>query len=296
MVFLVAAVGLDYSVLDAFSMPFMSRALIAVIAISVAAGIVGLFVSFREMEFVTDGLVHAVFPGLVAGFLLGGSAGILPGAAIAALGAAALFTLTGRRGGSDAGVAVVLTGLFSLGVVLISRGGSYVSQLQELLFGRILMVTSDVLWQIIIVAVIAVAIVLVTRRAQLMRAFDPVGAESAGFRPFATDLALNIAVALTVVAGVQALGVLMVIAVLVVPMAVARLLTKRLGLLVPLAVLVSLAAGIMGLWFSFDWSVRAGASASPGALIVLMLIAAYVIALAVRGIAPRNTWNGRGNA
>ena len=88
----------------------------------------------------------------------------------------------------------------------------------------------------------------------------------------------------------------MVIAVLVVPMAVARLPTKRLGLLVPLAVLVSLAAGIMGLWFSFDWSVRAGASASPGALIVLMLIAAYVIALAVRGIAPRNTWNGRGNA
>ncbi|MGR4010146.1 metal ABC transporter permease [Leucobacter sp. 1207-22] len=293
MVSLFGAAGLEYSVFDAFALPFMSRALIAVIAVSVTAGVVGLFVSFREMEFVTDGLVHAVFPGLVAGFLLGGAAGILPGAAVAALGAAVLFTLTDSRGGSDAGVAVVLTGLFSLGVVLISRGGSYVSQLQELLFGRILTVTSEVLWQIVVVSVVAMAIVLISRRAQLMRAFDPVGAESAGFRPFATDLALNIAVALTVVAGVQALGVLMVIAVLVVPIAVARLLTKRLTLLVPIAMLISLIAGIVGLWLSFDWSVRAGASASPGAMIVLMLITAYVIALVVRGIAPRNARNGR---
>lgn len=272
-----------------FALPFMQRALIAIALLAVAAAVVGVFINFRELEFVSDGLVHAVFPGLVIGSLAGGTAGLLPGAVGAALVAALLFTFLGRAGarssGSvaarDAGIAVVLTGLFSLGIVLVSRGDGYVSQLQELLFGRILTVTEAQLAQIAIVAVIAIGIVVITRRAQLYRAFDPAGFESAGFSAFRTDLALNVAVALLVVAGVQALGVLMVVAILVVPVAVARLLTRRLALLAPVAALVTLVAGIAGLWGSFEWSLSGSVSASPGALIVLVLVALYGAAVAV---------------
>ncbi|WP_232299811.1 metal ABC transporter permease [Leucobacter komagatae] len=271
-----------------FGLPFMQRALIAIALLAVAAAIVGVFINFRELEFVSDGLVHAVFPGLVVGSLIGGPAGLLPGAVAAAVLAALLFTLLGRSGSSparsvgarDAGIAVVLTGLFSLGIVLVSRSESYVSQLQELLFGRILTVTSAQLWQIAVVACFAIAIVLVTRRAQLFRAFDPAGFEAAGFSGFRTDLALNVSVALLVVAGVQALGVLMVVAILVVPVAVARLLTSRLALLAPVAALVTLAAGAAGLWGSFEWSLRGSVSASPGAMIVLSLVALYGVAAA----------------
>ena len=278
-----------------FGLPFMQRALLAILVLSVAAGVVGLFINFRELEFVSDGLVHAVFPGLVIGMLVGGSAALLPGAAVAAGVAALLFTLlavggrgrAGRggavgpsaRGAADAGVAVVLTGLFSLGVVLVSRSKSYVSQLQELLFGRILTVTSTQLWQMAIVAFLAVVLIVLTRRSQLFRAFDPAGFESAGFSAFRTDLALNISVALLVVAGVQALGVLMVIAILVVPMAVARLVTRRLALLIPLAALVTCAAGFGGLWLSFELSVGADLSVSPGAIIVLLLVIGYGLAV-----------------
>lgn len=271
-----------------FALPFMQRALIAIAVLAIAAAVVGVFINFRELEFVSDGLVHAVFPGLVIGSVVGGTAGLLPGAVGAALAAALLFTLLGRAGSRssgniaarDAGIAVVLTGLFSLGIVLVSRGDSYVSQLQELLFGRILTVTEAQLTQIAVVAVIAIAIVLVTRRAQLYRAFDPAGFEAAGFSAFRTDLALNVAVALLVVAGVQALGVLMVVAILVVPVAVARLVTRKLWLLAPVAALVTLAAGIAGLWGSFEWSLRGSVSASPGALIVLALVALYGVAVA----------------
>lgn len=275
---------MEFGFFEAFQLPFMARGLATVVVLSIAAGVVGLGISLRELEFVSDGLVHAVFPGLVVGAAIGGTAGLLPGAVVAALAAAVLFTVLERRGGlgADASIAVVLTGLFSLGVVLVSRQEGYVSQLQELLFGRLLTVTEAQFWQTVVVAVAAVAVMLLTARAQLFRAFDPAGFEAAGFRTFRTDLALGVAVALLVVAGVQALGVLMVIALLTVPMAAARLLTPRFALLVPIAILVPLVAGIAGLWLSFTWSVDADATVSPGAVVVLLLVAIYGLAAMAR--------------
>lgn len=274
--------------LTIFTLPFMWRALATVAILSVAAGVVGLFISFRELEFVSDGLVHAVFPGLVIGAALGGQRGLLPGAVIAAVLAAVLFTVIEHRGavGADTSIAVVLTGLFSLGVVLVSRQEGYVSQLQEMLFGRILTVTDAQLWQILVVAAASILIVALTWRAQIFRAFDREGAEAAGFRPFAADIWLGVAVSLLVVAGVQALGVLMVIALLTVPMAAARLLTRSFRALIPLAVLLPLVAGAGGLWLSFEWSVGAGAAVSSGAVVVLLLVALYLIA-ALIGAARR---------
>lgn len=274
---------MEIGLLDVFQLPFMARALLTVAVLAVAAGIVGLGISMRELEFISDGLVHAVFPGLVIGVALGGTAGLLPGAVVAALLAAVLFTVLGRRAdvGSDAAIAVVLTGLFSLGVVLVSRQSGYVSQLQELLFGRLLTVTEQQLWQIVVVAAVAVVIMLLTARAQIFRAFDPLGFEAAGFAPLRTDLALTVSTALLVVAGVQALGVLMVIALLTVPMAVARLLTRRFALLVPIAIAVPLVAGVLGLWWSFALSVGSGLSVSAGALVVLVLVGVYALAVLV---------------
>lgn len=269
---------------DIFALPFMWRALVTVGILAVAAGIVGLFISFRELEFVSDGLVHSVFPGLVIGSMIGGTALLLPGAVVAAILAAVLFTVIEHRGGvgADAAIAVVLTGLFSLGVVLVSRQEGYVAQLQELLFGRLLTVTETQLWQILAVALVAVVIVGVTWRAQLFRSFDAAGAEAVGFRLLRADLTLGVAVALLVVAGVQALGVLMVIALLTVPMAAARLLTRRFALLIPIAVLLPLVVGVAGLWISFEWSITGSATVSPGAVVVLLLVAAYVLAALVR--------------
>ncbi|WP_053386095.1 metal ABC transporter permease [Leucobacter japonicus] len=282
---LVSAIHLaQSSPFDIFALPFMWRALVTVGILAVAAGIVGLFISFRELEFVSDGLVHSVFPGLVVGSMIGGTALLLPGAVVAAILAAVLFTVIEHRGGvgADAAIAVVLTGLFSLGVVLVSRQEGYVAQLQELLFGRLLTVTETQLWQILIIALVAVAIVGMTWRAQLFRSFDAAGAEAAGFRLLRADLTLGVAVALLVVAGVQALGVLMVIALLTVPMAAARLLTRRFALLIPIAVLLPLVVGVAGLWISFEWSITGGATVSPGAVVVLLLVAAYVLAALVR--------------
>lgn len=289
---------MDLSLLDALQLPFMARALTTLVVLSLAAGVVGIGISFRELEFVSDGLVHAVFPGLVIGAAIGGSAALLPGALAAALIAGVLFTLMHTKGaaGHDAAIAVGLTGLFSLGVVLVSKQTSYVSGLQELLFGSLLTVTPTQLWQIAVASVLAVAVMLFTLRSQLFRAFDPQAFEAAGFHPLRTDLALSSATALLVVAGVQAFGVLMIVALLIVPMAVSRLLTRRLTLLVPLAAGVPLVAGVLGLWWSFDLSVNRGVTVSAGALVVLLLIAMYLIAVALRFVLPGTRASGRERA
>lgn len=270
--------------IEALQLPFMSRALITLLVLAVSAAIVGLGINFRELEFLSDGLVHAVFPGLVIGAALGGSALLLPGALAAAVIAAVLFTLTSlrQRSGQDAAIAVGLTGLFSLGVVLISRQSGYVSGLQDLLFGQLLTVTDLQLVQIVIASVLASGIMLVTMRTQIYRSFDTPGFTAAGFSLVSTDLALTIATALLVVAGVQAFGVLMIVALLTVPMAVSRMLTRRLALLIPLASVVTLGSGMIGLNLSYTWSVGAGLTVSPSAITVLVMVGLYLLAVLLR--------------
>ncbi len=264
----------------------MQRALTTMAILAVASGIVGFFISIRDLEFVTDGLIHAVFPGLVIGFAISGTAGILPGAFLAALLAALILTVITRTKAvsQDAAVAVVLTSAFSLGIVIVSRQQNYVSQLEELLFGRLLTVTADQLIQILIVAVLSIGLVLITYRKQLFRAFDETGFVASGHSLFRTDLLLNIAVAMLVVAGVQAIGNLMVLALLIVPMAIARLLTRDVRILIPLAILAPFFSAVLGLWMSFEMSVNLNLAPSPSALLVLILLALYTVALAAYGL------------
>lgn len=274
-----------WSIVDAFTYPFMERALITMVVLAVTSGLVGFFISLRDLEFVSDGLIHAVFPGLVIGYGLGGITGVLPGAFVAGLVAAVVLTIITRASavGQDAAVAVVLTSAFSLGVVIVSKQENYVSQLEALFFGRLLTVTPEALTQITIVAAIAVALVAVTWRRQLFRAFDPIGFSAAGLNVFRTDLVLNVAVAMLVVAGVQAIGNLLVLSLLIVPMAISRLLSPQLRWLIPISIAVTVASAVAGLWLSFDASVTLNSTVAPGPLIVIVLLTFYVAALMVFG-------------
>lgn len=280
-----------------FQLPFMSRALVAIVVIAATAAIVGLFVNLRNLEFVADGLTHSVFPGLVIGFIVGGTDWIVGGALGAALiGAIALTIVDRRQVGSDAATAVVLTSMFSIGVVLVSRRSGYVAELEQLLFGRLLTIPPGQVTQVVVVCVVAALIIAVTARAQLFRAFDVRGMRAAGYRDLPVDLALNTAVALIVVAGSQAIGNLMVLAMLIVPMGAARLITRRLGWLVPLAMLVAVGSATVGLVIGFELAVTHGVNASPSAVAVLTLITVYLIIMAVsvsaRAVARRR--GGRG--
>ncbi|QAY72688.1 metal ABC transporter permease [Agromyces protaetiae] len=273
----------------AFELPFMARALGVMLVLAVVAGVVGVLVNLRGLEFISDGLTHAVFPGLAIGLAVGGMQGVLPGAAIAALAAALVLTWLGRTAAvtDDAAIAIVLTATFSVGVIVVSRSNDYAGQLETLLFGRVLTIPPADLVPLIIVSLVALAAIVVTLKQQLFRAFDARGSRAAGDSAFRLDLVLNCAVALVVVAAASTVGTLLVLALLIMPGAVARLVTDRLWLLFPVAGGFAALAAWLGLATGYGVSVSGGIEVPAGATIVIVFVVGYALVLAVAWAAGR---------
>jgi zinc/manganese transport system permease protein len=272
----------------AFALPFMARALIVMLVLAVVAGIVGVLVNLRGLEFISDGLTHAVFPGLAIGLALGGTAGLLPGAAIAALAAAVVLTWLDRAGiTSDAAIAIVLTATFSIGVIVVSRSDDYAGELEALLFGRVLTIPPEEILPLIAVCLIAAGAVAITLKQQLFRAFDRSGSRAAGDSALALDLVLNAAVALVVVAAASTVGTLLVLALLIVPGAAARLMTERLWWLFPAAAGFAAVAAWLGLAAGFAGSTAGGVDLPAGSTVVAVFVVGYALVLLVHWVLGR---------
>ncbi|MBG6059111.1 manganese/iron transport system permease protein [Cryobacterium sp. MP_M3] len=275
---------------DAFTLPFMARALVLLLVLSLVAGVVGVLVNLRGLEFISDGLTHAVFPGIAIGFVWGGREGLFAGAMVAAVLTAVVLALIARRAVAiDAAIAIVFTAMFSIGVIVVSRETNYVGQLEQLLFGRLLTVSPAEVIQTVVICAVALVIVAVTLKEQVFRAFDRTGFAAVGFHPLLLDVLLNVAIALVVVAASSAVGTLLVLAVLIVPGAVARLATNRLWLLFPIAATVAAVGAWLGLTIGYAASVSAGIDLPSGATVVLVLVAAYFLALVGRLAVDRLT-------
>jgi manganese/iron transport system permease protein len=272
---------MTHLLIEPFQVAFMQRALLAVLVLGVLAGAVGVFVVLRRLAFVGDALTHTVFPGVVIAFLIGQS--VFLGALAAALLSALLLTaLTStRRVTQDAGLAILLTSFFAVGVVLVSREQSYTSDLSAFLFGRILAVDWPVLIQTVVVAAVVLATLVALRKELLLRAFDEQGAAAMGYRVDVLDLVLNVLVALVVVAAVKAVGTVLVIALIIVPAATARLLVDRVALMTAISCALGALGGWLGLAISYDVSIQRGVRLASGATIVVVLVACFIVALAV---------------
>lgn len=271
---------------EPFQSPFMQRALLEAVLLGVVGAVVSVFVVLRRLAFVSDVLTHTVFPGVVIGFLVAGTGGIVWGALAFAVLSAVLLTVLGARARvtEDASMAIVLTGFFAFGVILVSRRSSFTTDLTAFLFGRILTVDRT---QILVTAVLGAAVLLMLGllgKELLLRAFDPAGAEARGYRVLLLDLVLNLAVALVVVAAVRAVGTVLVIALLVVPGAAGRLLSDRLAGITVAAVVIAALAGWLGLVASWQASVNHGLRLASGATVVLVLVALYGVAAGIAAV------------
>ncbi|BCJ50395.1 ABC transporter permease [Actinoplanes sp. NBRC 14428] len=280
--------------IEPFTVPFMGRALAELALLALICGPVSVLVFVRRLSFVSDALTHTVFPGVVIGFVSGGAEGLFVGALIAGLVTAVLLTVLTRGGAlsDDASAAVVLAAMFSIGVVIVSRRSSYTSDLTSFLFGRILTVTPRQIAETAVLAVIILGVLLVGARALIFRAFDPAGAAAAGFRIGWLDLWLNVVVALVVVAAVRAVGTILVVALLIVPAAAARMITSRLAVMAVLGSGLVLLAGYGGLLLSWTASVDHGISLTSASAVVLILVLAYVLLLPLGALRLRRHPSG----
>lgn len=271
-----------------FAAPFLSRPLLLLLALAVAAGTVGVLVHLRRLEFSTDGLTHAVFPGLAIGAALGGTAGLLPGAIGAALAAAVVLALLSRRGQPrDTAVAIVLTTFFSFGVVLVSVSRGSGGSISDFFFGRLLTITWGGLGVALTLIAVAVLALVVTGRQQLFAAFDPVGARRARLPVLALEIVGTVAIALVVVAASASVGTLLALAVVIVPTAAARALTRSLRTAMAISMLFGAVTGWVGLWVVVLLA-QAGVDAAPGATVALTMIVGYLLALGVGALRGRS--------
>ena len=275
--------------IEPFTLPFMARALAEISLLALICGPVSVFVFARRLSFASDALTHTVFPGVVIGFVAGGLEGLLVGALVAAVLTAVVLTLLTRSGrlSDDAATAVVLTAMFSIGVVLVSRRSSYTSDLTSFLFGRLLTVTPRQLAETAVLAVVVLLALLIGARALVFRTFDPAGAAAAGFRIGWLDLWLNLIVALVVVAAVRAVGTILVVALLIVPAAAARMVTDRLAVMAALGTVLIVGAGYFGLLASWTASLHYGVALTSASSVVLLLVAAYALLIPVRLLRDR---------
>lgn len=261
--------------------PYLFRPLLMVVLLGAVCAVVGTLVNLRTAEFTAEALVHSVFPGIVAGAVYGGIDSIIPAAsAVAVLAAAALTWVTHRarrRAASEAGTAVVLTGFFSVGIILSLAKGDMSGQLEALMFGRLLEVTDRSLTQALLICVLALFMVWLTWKEQVAYAFDAAGARANGSRLLVLDLVLNTAVAAVVVSASTAVGTLLVVGYLVVPGATGRVLAFR----VPSMVLVSLAVGVGGGYLGLMVMLAPlPHPVSPQASVALSMTALFLVAAA----------------
>lgn len=273
--------------LDPFDPEFMQRALLAGMLAVVASSVVGTWVVIRGLSFLGDALAHGVIPGMALAVLWGFNltVGALTTAALMVGG----ITLVGRRAriSEDTAVGLLFVGMLALGVIIISKSRSFATDVQRLLFGDVLGVTTGDLWLQAAAALLVVVATAVGYRAFLALSFNPDKAGSLGLRPGITHLALLGMIAVAIVSSFQAVGTLLVFGLLVGPPATAALLVRRVWQCMVLAVVLGWWAVVVGLVLSYHHGTAAGATmAGVSVATFFVVLAAQEVATAVRG-APR---------
>ncbi len=269
---------------DPLEFEFMQRALLAVLIVGLVSAVVGAFVVVRGMAFIGDALAHASFAGVAAAVAFGFS--IYLGALVAAVATALGIAFISQRSRLrfDTTIGVLFVGAFALGIVIISRQENYTADLFSFVFGNVLGVSWGDLLLMAVVGAIVVALVAAFYKELLFTAYDPIVAAATGVPTRLMEYGLLALIALSTVVALQAVGIVLVIAMLVTPSATASLLVRRLHYVMFLGVVVAMSSAVIGLYVSYY------AEVASGAAIVLVATGFFVAALLFaprRGVVTR---------
>ena len=250
---------------------FMVRALATTVVAAVVCALLSCWLVLIGWSLMGDAISHAVLPGVVIAYVLGAPFAL--GALVFGLLAVALIGAIRdtSRVKEDAAIGIVFTTLFALGLVLISVTPSQ-TDLNHIVFGNILGVSDADLVQIGVLAAVALVVLVAKRRDLTLYAFDPIHAHAVGLSPrFLGALLLGL-LALTAVVALQVVGVVLVVAMLIIPGATAYLLTDRFGRMLVIAPVMSACSSVLGIYLSY-WM-----DASPGGLVVVVQGAVFAVA------------------
>ena len=245
-----------------FQYEFMVRALIVSVLVGIVCPLIGAYIITRGLAFMGDALAHGVMPGLVVGFMLGFSP--IVAAVPTAIGFALLIGFVNRRTGlgEDTTIGILFAGMFALGLMLLSLADNITVNIEDILLGQVLGVSQA---DTIITACLAALVILclvALHRPLMFTSFDPLGAKVVGIPTGLLDYLLLALLALVIVLSVQAVGVVMVLAMLVVPAATAYLLARRFISIMTIGASLGILAAVTGLYLSYHFNLPSGPSMS----------------------------------
>lgn len=270
------------------------RALLASSMVGIMCGILGCFIVLRNMSLVGDALAHAILPGVVVAFLIVGYSALafFTGSVLAGLLTAVGITWIQHRVNTknDAAIGIVFTAMFSLGVIgisYISRNQGVHLDLKDFLFGNVLGVADTDLLLTAMVTVYVVISVLVFYRYLFVSTFQPVVAETMGIPVRLIHYFLMLLLSFAVVASLQTVGVILVVAMLITPAATALLLSRRMERVIVLAAGLGLLSAVAGLVLAIIFKTTPGPAMAVTATIIYLLTVIFapgkgLIAKAVR--------------
>lgn len=267
---------------DPLQYAFMQRGFLAALMVGVVCAVVGTYVVLRGMAFFGDALAHAILPGVALGYLSSGGAReplfwwALVAAIASAFGIGAISK--GARIREDTAIGIVFSGMFALGIALISTVRSYTVDLTHFLFGDVLGVSQGDLWRMAAFGALIVITVILLYKEFLALTFDPLLAATLRLPTRLLEYTLLIITALATVVSLQTVGVALMVAMLVTPAATASLLTRRMNIMMILAALIASFAGVVGLYVSYY------ANVASGAAIVLTSTLFFLLAWGARSI------------
>ncbi|WP_309108099.1 metal ABC transporter permease [Arthrobacter sp.] len=243
--------------LEPLSYDFMVRAIITTALAAVVCAVLSCWLVLIGWSLMGDAVSHAVLPGVVLAYMVGAPFAL--GALVFALIAVTLIGVVRNtsRVKEDAAIGIVFTSLFALGLVLISVTPSQ-TDLNHIIFGNLLGVSVPDLIQVLVLGVVAFAILILKRRDLTLYAFDPVHAHAIGLSPRRLGALLLGLLALTSVVALQTVGVVLVVAMLIIPGATAYLLTDRFSRMLLIAPVVSAACSIAGIYLSYYLDTASG--------------------------------------
>ena len=277
-------------VVELLSSPLMQRALIAAVLVGAAAPVVGTFLVQRRMALMGDGIGHVALTGVALGWLVGSWAGLVPqdalavpGAVVAAIVGSVVIELVRERGrtSGDLALALMFYGGIAGGVLLIKVAGGTNANLISYLFGSISTVSTTDLWWTVGLAVLVLAVGIGLRGALFAISHDEEFARASGLPVRILSMLVATLAALTVTISMRVVGLLLVSALMIVPVAIAQLYARSFGRTMTAASVIGVVVSVAGLVLTY-WQ-----DIPPGATIVVLAIVVYGVGATLQPLLRR---------
>jgi len=256
--------------LEPFKYDFMIRSLVTAIASGAMLSLLGPFAINRNMGFMADAMAHATLPIIAVGVFLGFSISELgiPASILIAIFLGLIIKNTNV--GEDTAIGIIFSSFFALGFVLISLLNVTIN-LEDLLFGQILAVNTLDVYIVIFLLIVVSLSVLIFFKQLLFYSFDPIGAEVKGLNTTFLNYLFLILLSIAIVASLQTVGIILVLSMLIIPAAAAKLVTNTFISSIRISILFGVFSSVTGLYLSYFLNLPSGPSMSLVATSIFVL-------------------------